>query len=186
MKSTARRSQDSRRPIPWLIITAALLLALPACLCGGLGAPPPTTTPRPTPAGTPAPHEFTIVRIEPSGGDLNDQLKQQAAKAAGEKRTPYVEFDATWCPPCQAIKASLAQNDPLMVDAFAGAYIVQVDIDTWKDPMAKAGYDVPGIPAYWELDPSGKPTGRKIDGDAWGDNIPENMAPPLKAFFTGK
>jgi hypothetical protein len=36
---------------------------------------------------------------------------------------------------------------------------------------------------FFKLDASGKPTGDRIDGGAWGDNVPENMAPPLKAFF---
>ena len=39
------------------------------------------------------------------------------------------------------------------------------------------------IPVFYKLDANGKPTGDKIDGGAWGDNIPDNMAPPLKAFF---
>ena len=70
-----------------------------------------------------------------------------------------------------------------MVDAFAGTYIVQVDVDEWGPSLAGTGFDASAIPAYYELDWSGKPTGRMITGAAWGNNIPENMAPPLRAFF---
>jgi hypothetical protein len=44
---------------------------------------------------------------------------------------------------------------------------------------------VPGIPAFYELGEDGKPTGRMITGAAWGEDIPENIAPPMKAFFEG-
>jgi len=39
------------------------------------------------------------------------------------------------------------------------------------------------IPIFYALDKDGKPTGRKVDGGAWDDNIPENMAPVLDKFF---
>jgi hypothetical protein len=38
------------------------------------------------------------------------------------------------------------------------------------------------IPAFFRLDAEGKPVAR-IDGGAWAENIPKNMAPPLKTFF---
>ena len=68
-----------------------------------------------------------------------------------------------------------------MVDAFQGTYIIQADVDSWGFPPR--GWDFTGIPVFFALDASGNPTGETIDGGAWGENIPENMAPPLKAFF---
>ena len=44
---------------------------------------------------------------------------------------------------------------------------------------------VDGKKVFYEVGDDGKPTGRKIDGGAWGDNIPANMAPPLDKFFHG-
>ena len=68
-----------------------------------------------------------------------------------------------------------------MVNAFTGTYIIQADIDVWGVPQP--GFDFSGIPVFFALDADGRSTGATIDGGAWGDNIPENMAPPLKAFF---
>jgi thiol:disulfide interchange protein len=130
-----------------------------------------------------AARQFTIVRLSPSDGALRDLLIAEAHKAGAARRHPFVELDATWCPPCQAIRESLDAGDARMVDAFAGTYIVQLDVDQWQNDLLGAGFNPPGIPAYFELDANGKSTGRMITGDAWGDNIPENMAPPLKTFF---
>ena len=68
-----------------------------------------------------------------------------------------------------------------MVDAFRGMYIIQADVDAWGFPPT--GWDFDGIPIFYALDSDVKSTGATIDGNAWGDNIPENMAPPLKTFF---
>ena len=163
-----------------------VLLALLGCLCSGTGLGPavqPSQTPSVTSGPTAAVKDFTRVRLHHGDGDLSALIKAEAAKAVAAKRHPFLEFDATWCPPCIAIGQSLDTGDALMVDAFSGTAIIQVDIDDWKNDLAGAGYTVQAIPIYYELDASGRSTGRTVDGGAWGDNIPENMAPPLKAFF---
>jgi len=68
-----------------------------------------------------------------------------------------------------------------MMEAFTGMFIVKVDVDAWGFPPE--GWDFDGIPIFYALDATGKPTGETIDGNAWGENIPENMAPHLKTFF---
>jgi hypothetical protein len=57
--------------------------------------------------------------------------------------------------------------------------------DRWKSDLAGTAFNVRGIPIFFEVDASGKPTGRFVTGGAWGEDIPENMAPPVKAFFHG-
>ena len=103
------------------------------------------------------------------------------AKAAGLK--PFAYLHASWCGPCKAIEKTHAA-DAQMTDAFKGTAIALIDIDA-ADPKALSaqGLDTQTIPVFFRLDASGKPTGDKIDGGAWGDNVPDNMAPPLKAFF---
>ena len=103
------------------------------------------------------------------------------AKAAGLK--PYAYLHASWCGPCNAIEKTHAA-DAQMVDAFKGTAIAMIDIDAADSKALDAhGLESSAIPVFFKLDDGGKPTGEKIDGGAWGDNVPANMAPPLKAFF---
>lgn len=106
-------------------------------------------------------------------------IAEEVKKAEQLNLKPFVFFSASWCAPCQAVKGSI--NAPLMQDAFSGSYIIELDIDQW--PQLADAFKVGPIPVFHEVDSAGNPTGRSIDGNAWGENIPENMAPPLKQFF---
>lgn len=144
------------------------------------------STPRPAgKSGLPARRGtgFTLVRLHPADGNLADLLAAEARKAAALGQLPVTEFDASWCPPCQAISASLDAKNELMLQAFDGTYIIRLDVDEWGWDLGKEGFSFNAIPIYFKLDAQGKPNGEVIDGDAWGDNIPENMAPPLDHFF---
>ena len=132
---------------------------------------------------SPAPDQFSIIVIEAGSAKLTDILKAEAQKAAALGRDPYIEFYADWCPPCNAIKKNL--GDPRMVEAFAGTYIIKLNTDVWGDKISSLDLYVPGIPAFYELAANGMPTGRMITGAAWGEDVPANIAPPMKAFFEG-
>ena len=147
-------------------MTTATTLILAAGCCGGGPAAPPT---------------FTVTELGVGGGELPGQLSAEVARALELGRNPFVEVYADWCGPCKALRDSL--GDPLMVDAFEGTYIIKLDYDAWGEKLEKAGLGSSAVPVFFELDGRGKPTGRSIDGGAWGENIPVNMAPPLKAFF---
>jgi thiol-disulfide isomerase/thioredoxin len=145
---------------------------------------PPTqveVVPTPQVESTPAP-AFIIVRIHKTGGDLNSQLASEVKIAESYGLIPFLEFDATWCPPCIAISESLDDKDPITMQAFAGTYIIRADVDEWGwGDEDKFNFD--GIPIYFRLDYEGNPTGAVVDGNAWGENIPENFAPVLDEFF---
>ncbi len=129
---------------------------------------------------------FTVVRLHPKDGDLQTMLTQEAQKATALGQMPVVEFDATWCPPCQAIDKGLKSKNELMLKAYAGTYIIKLDVDEWGWRDSKLhNFKFDGIPVYFKLDAQGHPTGKTIDGNAWGDNIPENIAPPMDKFFHG-
>jgi thiol-disulfide isomerase/thioredoxin len=132
---------------------------------------------------SPAPDRFSVVRVGRSKEALTDILRIEARKAADMGRHPYVEFYADWCPPCKAIQENL--SDKRMIDAFTGTYIIKLDLDYWKPKLSNTSFDVPGIPAFYEIDTDGNPTGRMITGAAWGEDIPENIAPPMQRFFNG-
>lgn len=133
---------------------------------------------------SPAPEHFTLTHIDGSKDKLTELLKAEAQKAVQAGRHPFVEFYADWCGPCKRLASHLA--DPLMVDALDGTYIVKLNSDDWKWVAIEAGFVLDGIPAFFEIDADGKPTGRTVSGAAWEEDIPQNMAPPLKAFFSGR
>jgi thiol-disulfide isomerase/thioredoxin len=125
---------------------------------------------------------FTLSRIHVGNGDLLAQLATESDKANAMGLSPFIEFDATWCPPCQAINASIASKDPLTLKAFDGIYLIRADVDEWGWGN-KTNFDFEAIPIYYKLNKDGLPSGDKVDGGAWNEDIPENFAPVLDNFF---
>jgi thiol:disulfide interchange protein len=122
-----------------------------------------------------------VVVIAPGQGVLTELLQTEVTAAAALGKVPFVQITAEWCAPCKKLRASL--GDPLMQAAFAGTYLIQVDADAWQAELDKAGFDHPAIPVFFAVDANARPAGPKIDGGAWGEDIPRNMAPPLQRFF---
>jgi thiol-disulfide isomerase/thioredoxin len=134
-----------------------------------------------------APTGFTIVRLHPEDGDLQEMLADEAQKAFALGQMPVVEFDATWCPPCQAIDAAIKAKNELMLNAYKGTYIIKLDVDEWAWGVnGVQDFRFDGIPVYFKLDSEGHQTGEVIDGGAWGADIPENIAPFMDEFFHGE
>jgi thiol-disulfide isomerase/thioredoxin len=149
---------------------------------------PPPASPEPgsnQSALTPSTEPFVIVRIDKSNGSLMKQLASEAQKADSLGLAPFLEFDATWCPPCAAIDKSIKAKDPSTMQAFEGVYLIRADVDDWGWGDGK-NFNVTGIPVYFQLDKNGKPTGEVIDGGAWNEDIPENFSPVLDTFFHNK
>ncbi|MFZ2488825.1 MAG: thioredoxin domain-containing protein [Anaerolineae bacterium] len=138
-----------------------------------------------TPLATPAPAErsFTLIEVLPPDGELVDVLRTRAHQAFAAQRPPYVYVYADWCAPCRSLRASL--DNLLMQDALANTTIIQVNYDMWQASLEQAGFHIAAIPLIAEINRAGQPTGRFITGSAWGEDIPQNMAPPLKQFFQG-
>lgn len=130
---------------------------------------------------SPDPEAFSLVVPHPEEGELMALLAAHSQVAIDMGRRPFVEFSAEWCPPCQALEASLV--DPLMIEALRGIYLIRLDVDEWESQLAGSEFRIPGIPLFYELDANGRSTGRAISGSAWGEDIAVNMAPPLQAFF---
>lgn len=165
---------------PLLRVSLIVSLASPAA-CGHAddkAAPDPSKAPSAAES-----RGFVVTEVKPGRDALFSTLQSEIKKARSQGLKPYVEFSAGWCEPCMAIKHSL--DDPRMKAAFKGAYIIQLDADDWVKNLEGTGFSAGSIPVFYEVGDDGKPTGRKIDGGAWGDNIPENMAPPLGKFFHG-
>jgi hypothetical protein len=141
----------------------------------------------PDPEG--ARHDFDPVEtsvqfhpVDPSMGSIAAVLQSHNAQARARGLRPFVYLHATWCPPCRAIENS--RHDRLMLDAFQGTYIIEMDIDAWtRTALDQAGMQSDSIPRFYPLGPSAQVIPRTITGAAWGEDIPANMAPPLRAFF---
>ncbi|MFH2103481.1 MAG: hypothetical protein ABIJ39_09040 [Chloroflexota bacterium] len=63
-----------------------------------------------------------------------------------------------------------------MADAFAGVYLIQLDVDEWGWGVPGTGFSLDVIPIFFRLDEDGRPTGETIDGSAWGPDTYENIA----------
>ena len=136
----------------------------------------------PEPASDQSTSSFTIVRIHKQDGKLLTQLTTQAQKAKELNQNPFIEFDATWCPPCIAIDNSIKAEDPLTIKAYEGIYLIRADVDEWGWGDGKT-FNFEAIPVYYKLNGDGTPTGAVVDGGAWNEDIPENFAPVLDEFF---
>lgn len=128
--------------------------------------------------------DFMVVRVHPSDGDLQTLLTIEAKHATTLGLMPIVEFDATWCPPCLAIDKAIKEKNELMLSAYRGTYIIKFDVDEWgwNDGILE-NFNFEFIPVYFKVDSSGEQTGETINGGAWGEDIPENIAPVMDNFF---
>ncbi|MEP7121416.1 MAG: thioredoxin domain-containing protein [Byssovorax sp.] len=129
----------------------------------------------------PPPRPFVLVELAPTQGDLQPLLREHAEKARARGLKPFVEFYADWCRPCKALAGLM--NDPLIVQAFTGTYVIKLNFDDWQAKLADAGFTPREIPMFYALDGEGRPTGRKLSGDTWGKANAESMSRALEPFF---
>lgn len=125
--------------------------------------------------------DFTFEALSPDKGPLTTQLVAWHRQAVAAGRIPCVYLTATWCPPSVKLERSL--TDPRMQRAFRGVHAATFDVDVWANELAEAGFSARVVPVFFILDAEGRPVGPTITGGAWGENDPENMAPPLERFF---
>lgn len=155
--------------------------------CNFLFPPAQRSAPESTDFQDPVPTGFTIVRLHPKDGDLQTLLAEEAHKADSLGQMPVVEFDATWCPPCQAIDNAIREENELILSAYADTYIIRLDVDEWGWGDSRLhDFKFDAIPVYFKLDTEGNQTGEVIDGGAWGEDIPENIAPVMGEFLHGE
>lgn len=156
----------------WLKRFAVVLLALFGILAAGC-----EEAPLP-------PREYTVVQLKPSSEKLPTLLAEEYKKATAAGRRPFVEMGAPWCTPCRKLHESM--DDRRMILAFAGTYIIQMNVDNWSRELLAAGYNPDGIPAFYEVNSEGYSTGRGIRGGDWNGDDPASDAAKFVAYFHGR
>ena len=124
---------------------------------------------------------FSIKEILPGRASLAEEIKSEMASAQSMGRQPHVYVMASWCEPCRALVALL--GDLIVSAVFKGTHIVMLDVELWGDQFEKLNIRPSSVPFITELGPDGRSTGRSIDGGAWDENTPENLARALGPYF---
>ncbi len=106
---------------------------------------------------SPAPEKFLIVRLKPHSPEtLRQDLKRKISEAKALGLRPFVEFDTRdpACDGCRELDAHLADEE--MIDAFAGTFIIRVDVGYWADPSIPPCHTLGRNPsAGWWVDENG-------------------------------
>ncbi|MGA2032914.1 MAG: hypothetical protein ABSG68_11690 [Thermoguttaceae bacterium] len=123
---------------------------------------------------------YVIVDAKPDQHNLAELVRStlSAAKEAGLCPCLYFYSDLSW--DCKVLRQNL--DHPLMVDAFAGMYVLRVSAQEFRLRARDLGFTCDFPPALFRLDDQGKIVGR-IDPRGWGfKGTPEKMAEALKRF----
>jgi hypothetical protein len=120
---------------------------------------------------------ITFIPLSSDSGKLLGQLQKliqaHIANASAHGRTLFVEMGATWCRPCRRLEARIRKNDPAIVDAFTGAYVLHMDVDDWRweqdsTEFGSLGFDGGVMPILYAMDTTGKVVDELTQGDnAW-------------------
>lgn len=152
---------------------------------------PPATATAPTPSDDTAPKDtrvsevgqITVVDLGVSEPSLKTAFARElaTAKAAGEDVLVMTTEDT--CVPCKGVADSL--SDDRLQKALGKVRLVRVNIEVFKEDLAKLGLQVVPYPVYALLSADGSPRDA-IDGGEWEEDVPENIAPVLGAFVQGE
>ncbi|MEO0897972.1 MAG: thioredoxin family protein [Bacteroidota bacterium] len=122
------------------------------------------------------------------GKDQNESLDALIATVLENEKTPVLYFSATWCGPCKRFKKSLV--DAKMIEALQEATLIMVDVDKAMRDNNEVNsgltkrFGITSIPTFIKIDQKLNMLA-KVGGEAWEEDIPENMAPVMKEFLNG-
>jgi thiol-disulfide isomerase/thioredoxin len=124
---------------------------------------------------------FTLLTETKGKVPLLNVMESHVSKANELNQDLYIQITATWCGPCKRLQASMPHK--LMQEAFTGTYVVKLDADEWKEDFASINITIKAVPTFYLITDNGKASNYTVNGGAWAEDIPKNMAPVLKAYF---
>jgi thiol:disulfide interchange protein len=99
-------------------------------------------------------YRATDAATPPSAVVWQDDLDAARAEARTSGKRVLVEFSASWCPSCVAMKHDV-WPDPAVARAVEAGYVA-VSVDTDRNGVLPARYEVDTIPALLLLDADGR------------------------------
>jgi hypothetical protein len=116
-------------------------------------------------------------------GDATGQLSEAVGLAATLHQRPYVELTSRVCAACHWLEHGLTESS--VKQAFAGTYVIRIDVDRWQGRLDGTGLDCHSgpMPAFVALGPQGRPFGEWADPDDWRTDVPQSAAATLAVFF---
>jgi hypothetical protein len=118
-----------------------------------------------------------------SNKSLRELLVDAGKRARTLKRTPFLELGAPWCGPCQELQQLLdtKPTNPVVLEEFSHAYIIRLNVDTWKREFVSIGFSGKSIPVFLSIDTTGMVTD-SVSLTQWRANTPEGLR-TVQAFF---
>lgn len=175
------------RSLSWLVPLAACLLAA----CGPARQEPASAAPPPTPVAEPARKPDTtlahdaagIAWRQPADGAEVDALFAEAKQAG---KPVFVYWGASWCPPCNQVKATLFNRQDFIERSRA---FVPIYIDGDRPGAQKLGarFRVSGYPTMVLFNPQGEELTRlpgEVEASRYNEvlDLGMNAARPVKAL----
>jgi len=135
------------------------------------------------PAGPTMIGSIRLVDLDPDAhATFHEQLAAEYRRAESAHQMLVVMTNKKACDVCDEIAGSLA--DARMQAALANVDIVRVDVEDFASELHAGGMLEDTLPWFYKVDPTLRPID-SISAGEWDANIPQNMAPVLRAFVTG-
>ena len=127
--------------------------------------------------------DITVVDLGVSEPSLKSALVRELGTAKSSGEDVMVMTVSTSCDPCKGVATSL--RDDRLQTALKKIRIVRVNLEVFKEDVARLGLQVLPMPVYALLTADGNPRDA-IDGGEWEEDVPENIATVLGAFVQGE
>jgi hypothetical protein len=128
-----------------------------------------------------APVEHLRVMQGPSAIAIEPVVREELARAAGEKRKLVVYVGATWCEPCQRFHRAAESGQ---LDAtFPDLTLLEFDLDRDGQRLASAGYTSKYIPLFALPTADGRASGKQVEGGIKGDGAVAYITPRLQQLL---